>query len=228
MFNIGSHEQETIARKTAGALADQRITEIARRKSRVIPIGVSAHHVHLTAEHVEALFGVEHELTWHGDLTQPGQFACKEQVTLIGPKDRIDRVRVLGPVRSESQVEISRTEEFKLGIDAPVRISGDLNGTPGITLMGPHGQVVLESGVICAMRHLHMSPQDAIELGVRDGDMVWIRVEGPRSLVFGDVAVRVHPQYPLDMHIDMDETNAAELGENPVGCFDSIQRRGSD
>jgi len=192
-----------------------------------IPIGVSAHHVHLTPQHVEALFGPGRTLTWHSDLTQPGQYACKEQVNLVGPKGRIERVRVLGPERPQSQVEIARTEEFKLGIDAPIRLSGDLEGSPGITLEGPAGQVRLEKGVICAMRHIHMSPEDAMAFALRDHDAVRIRVPGERSLIFGDVVVRVDPNFRLDMHIDTDEANAAELGAGAAGFLDSIQQRAS-
>jgi len=224
---IGSNEEHTIACKAVRALAHQRVTEVIRRRDKPIPVGPSAHHVHLRQEHVETLFGPGAELTWHADLTQPGQFACKEQVSLLGPKARIDRVRVLGPVRPESQVEIARTEEFKLGIDAPIRMSGDLEGTPGITLEGPNGQVNLKRGVICAMRHIHMSPQEAMEFAVRDRDVVRIRVPGERSLIFGDVVVRVDGDFRLDMHIDTDEANAAELSPGAVGYLDSIEERAS-
>jgi len=222
---VGSNEQRTIAVQAVRALSHRRITGVIRHQHRPIPIGVSAHHVHLTQEHVETLFGPGHTLTWQADLTQPGQFACKERVNLLGPKGRVDRVRILGPVRPESQVEIARTEEFKLGIDAPVRMSGDLDGTPGIVLEGPAGKVVLDHGVICAMRHIHMEPQDAMEFAVRDRDVVRIRVPGKRSLIFGDVVVRVSPDSRLDMHIDTDEANAAELGPEAVGYLDSIQER---
>jgi acetate kinase len=227
VFVVGSDEEHTIACKTVQALSHKRVTDVIREKPRPIPIGVSAHHLHLTQPHVEALFGPGHTLTWHADLTQPGQYACKEQVNLIGPKGRIERVRVLGPVRPESQVEIARTEEFKLGIDAPIRLSGDLGGTPGIVLEGPTGQVKLDHGVICAMRHIHMSPTDAMEFALRDHDVVRIRTSGERSLVFGDVVVRVHPDFRLDMHIDTDEANAAEVGVGAVGYVDSIQARAS-
>ena len=224
---VGCDEEHSIARHTVQALAHARVTEVMRRKDRPIPLGVSAHHVHLSQPHLEALFGPGAALTWYADLTQPGQYACKEQVNLVGPKGRIDRIRVLGPVRPESQVEIARTEEFRLGIDAPVRMSGDLDGSPGITLEGPAGQVRLERGVICAMRHIHMSPADAMEFAVRDRDVVRIRVPGERSLVFGDVVVRVDPNFRLDMHIDTDEANAAELGAGAIGYLDSIQQRGA-
>jgi len=221
----GGNEEYSIARSAVRALALQRVTNVIRLHQRPIPVSPSAHHVHLTQEHVEQLFGPGHELTWYADLSQPGQFACQEQVSLLGPKGRIDRVRVLGPARPETQVEIARTEEFKLGIDAPIRMSGQLEGTPGITLEGPAGTVALDHGVICAMRHIHMSPQDAMEFAVRDHDRVRIRVPGERSLIFGDVIVRVSPDYRLDMHIDTDESNAAELSPGAVGYLDSIQER---
>ena len=224
---VGGNEEHTIARQAVRAVAQRPVTDVMRRCKKPIPVGISAHHVHLTPQHVEALFGPGRTLTWHADLTQPGQFACKEQVTLVGPKGRIERVRVLGPVRPETQVEIARTEEFKLGIDAPIRMSGDLGGTPGVTLEGPAGSVHLDHGVICAMRHIHMSPQDAMEFAVRDRDVVRIRIEGERSLIFGDVMVRVHPDFRLDMHLDTDEANAAELGPEAVGHLDSIQQRAS-
>ena len=225
IFIAGSHEQKTIACKSVQAIGRRRVTNVMRRKKRAIPVGISAHHVHLTQEHVEALFGPGHTLTPHADLTQPGQFACQEKVAIIGPRNRIENVRVLGPVRPQTQVEISRTEEFKLGIDAPVRLSGDLDGTPGITLEGPAGQVTIDHGVICAMRHIHMSPEDAMALALRDHDRVRIRVDGERSLIFGDVVVRVHPDFRLDMHIDTDEANAAELTTGVAGFFDAIERR---
>ena len=221
----GSNEEHTIARHAVRALAQRRVTKVIRVHQRPIPVAPSAHHVHLTQEHVEALFGPGHELTWYADLSQPGQFACQEQVILRGPKGQIDRVRVLGPARPQTQIEIARTEEFKLGIDAPIRMSGDLDSSPGTTLEGPAGTVTVDQGVICAMRHIHMSPQDAMEFAVRDGDIVRIRVEGERSLIFGDVTVRVSPDYALDMHIDTDEANAAELGPGAVGYLDSIQER---
>jgi len=222
---VGSNEEHTIACHTVRALAAKRVTNVIRLHQRPIPINSSAHHVHLTQEHVEALFGPGSTLTRYADLSQPGQFACNEQVSLVGPKSRIDRVRVLGPIRDQTQVEISRTEEFKLGINASIRMSGDLKGTPGITLEGPHGKVVLEQGVICATRHVHMPPQDAMEFALRDRDIVRIRIAGERSLIFGDVVVRVRPDYKLDMHIDTDEANAAELNPGAVGYLDSIQER---
>ncbi|MHC4715950.1 MAG: phosphate propanoyltransferase [Planctomycetota bacterium] len=221
----GANEAHELARQAVRALGQQRITEVIRRHPKPIPVGISAHHVHLCADHVQALFGPGAELTRQADLSQPGQFACAECVSLLGPRGRIDRVRVLGPARDRTQVEIARTEEFRLGIDAPLRVSGDLDGTPGLTLEGPAGSLELDSGVICAMRHIHMSPADAVELAVRDRDVVRVRVPGGRELVFGSVVVRVGPDYRLDMHIDTDEANAAELEPGAVGYLDSIQER---
>jgi acetate kinase len=176
---------------------------------------------------VEKLFGPGHELTSKVPLSQPGQFACEEQVRLIGSRGSVERVRVLGPARSETQVEISRTEGYQLGLHAPVRTSGDLNGTPGLILEGPAGQVELKNGVIYAQRHMHMTPTDARKLGLESGDVVRVRVEGERELIFGDVAVRVSPKYRLEFHLDTDEANAAELDTGDVAYLDGIQKRRS-
>jgi len=159
------------------------------------------------------------------DLSQPGQYACEEKVTLIGPKGKVERVRVLGPPRKETQVEISMTEQFKLGIHPPIRESGDLENTPGITIEGTYGSIKIEKGVICAMRHIHMSPQNALQFGLRDKYIVRVSVEGDRELIFGDVLIRVNPDYNLAMHIDTDEANAANISSNVVGYIDGIQSR---
>ena len=191
--------------------------------NRSIPIAISARHLHLTQEIVEALFGEGHQLTPLKELSQPGQFAAEEVVTLVGPKRRIEGVRVLGPTRSRCQVEISRTDEFWLGIDAPIRASGDVENTPGITLIGTEGrEVTLPCGVICAWRHIHMTPADADAFDVKDKDVVEVDVgtDGVRSLTFGDVLVRVKPSYKLEMHIDTDEGNAAELDRQDLGRLD--------
>jgi len=223
---VPTDEQAMIARETVDTLGLSGITEVIRRREDLpIPVNTSAHHAHLCQVHVEALFGPGHQLTRRSDLQQPGQFACEEAVTLVGPKGSVERVRILGPTRKESQVEISRTEEFKLGIDAPIRASGDVNGSPGLTLRGPQGEVKLERGVICAMRHIHASPEDAMQFALRDRDVVRVRIPGERSLTFGDVLVRVHPDFKLEMHIDTDEANAAELGQVAVGFLDGIQSR---
>ncbi len=184
-----------------------------------IPINISARHLHLSPEHVEALFGAGHQLTPMKDLTQPGQFACEERVTLVGPRGTIEGVRVLGPVRPETQVEISRTDERQLGIDAPIRASGELDDSIGLELRGPAGRVSIGRGVIQAKRHIHMSPDDAKRFGVQDKDWVMVRVGGERGIIFDDVLVRVSPKYVLDMHIDTDEANAADLQPGDTGLM---------
>jgi acetate kinase len=224
---IHSDASRMIARETIRILGYQAITKQLRASQIPIPIGVSAHHLHLSQEHVEALFGEGHQLSPRSPLSQPGQFAAEEVVRLIGPRGSSDRVRVLGPARKESQVEISRTEGFQLGIHAPVRMSGDLEGTPGLILEGPAGQVELKDGVIYAHRHLHMTPTDAQRLGLENGDIVRLRVEGDRELIFGDVAVRVSPKFKLEFHLDTDEANAAELNTGDVAYLESIQKRGN-
>jgi propanediol utilization protein len=182
-----------------------------------IPISASVRHVHLSRQHVEALYGAGHKLTVKADLSQPGQFACEETVALIGPKGKVEKVRVLGPEREETQVEISRTDEFLLGIDAPIRPSGKLDGTPGLRLKGTAGEVELSHGVIQAQRHIHMSPADGDRFGVKDKDWVMVRVGGERGIIFDDVLVRVHKDYRLDMHLDTDEANAADLHPGSMG-----------
>ena len=198
---------------------------LATRTQQPFLVEVSAHHIHLTQEHVEALFGAQHQLTRHADLSQPGQFACKEQLTIAGPKGRIERVRVLGPTRKITQIEIAMTEQFKLGVHPPIRESGDIKDTPGCTLEGPAGSVTLDRGVICALRHIHMTPADALRYGVRDKSFVRVRVEGDRELDFGDVLVRVDPSYALAMHIDTDEANAAHVVTGARGFIAGIQNQ---
>jgi len=178
-----------------------------------IPIAISGRHCHLTRATFARLFGEGVEPTPARSLSQPGQFACEQRVDLIGPRERIDGVRVLGPLRDVDQVEISRTDEFRLGVDAPVRDSGKVAGSAAITLQGPCGTVELAEGLICARRHIHMHPDDATRFGVADRDEVAVTiVGGPRDLVFGDVLIRVKDTYALEMHLDTDEANAAELG----------------
>jgi acetate kinase len=223
---VPANEERMIARETIHALGRVRTKDdIQKLQSRPIPVSTSAHHVHLSQKDFEILFGKGKMMVPHSELSQPGQFAAVETVNLIGPKGRIDHVRILGPARKESQVEISRTEQFKLGIDAPIRDSGDLEGTPGIIIEGEHGTLKLDKGVICAKRHIHMSPAEALSLGLRDKDVVMVKVKGVRELIFGDVLVRVHPDYRMDMHLDTDEANAAQISEGTVGYIEAIQHR---
>ncbi|KJR41837.1 acetate kinase [Candidatus Magnetoovum chiemensis] len=224
---IPSNEKRMLAIETLHAIGRYRSKEeIQEYRKKPIPINVSAHHVHVNKEAFEKLFGKGRELTPRAELSQPGQYASQETVNLIGPKGKVDRVRILGPFRKECQVEISRTEEFKLGIDAPVRDSGDIEGTPGITLEGEDGKTIkLDKGVICARRHIHMAPEDALGFAIRDKDVIMIRVQSKRELIFGDVMVRVSPSFRLDMHIDTDEANAAEITVGAFGYLEEIQAR---
>ncbi|MDS1030132.1 phosphate propanoyltransferase [Bacillota bacterium LX-D] len=176
-----------------------------------VPVGISNRHVHLSQNDLEQLFGKGYELTPIKDLSQPGQYASKELVTIVGTKGIIEAVRVLGPVRTNTQVEVSKTDCFKLGIDAPVRESGDLEGSPGCVLVGPAGMVAIDKGVIIAARHIHMEAELAEELGFKDKEKVDVLVEGDREILFKNVVIRVSPKFKLELHVDTDEANAAML-----------------
>lgn len=173
-------------------------------------VETSARHVHLTKEHVDILFGEGHGLTFKKDLSQPGQFACEERVSIVGPKNTIKNVIVLGPERKASQVEVSLTDARTLGVTAPVRESGDVANSGACKLVGPCGEVELSEGVIAAKRHIHFTPAEAEEAGVSDKEVVMVKVtSNDRTTIFGDVVVRVHPNFAAAMHIDTDESNAA-------------------
>ena len=173
-----------------------------------IPIGISNRHLHLSQEDLEKCFGKGYELTPIKDLTQPGQFACKETMTICGPKGAIEKVRVLGPVRKASQVELLAADNFKLGIKAPVRISGDIAGSAGVTLVGPKGSVQLEEGAIIAQRHIHMTLADAKKHGVEDGQVVAIEILGDRGGIYNNVTIRANDSSATECHLDMEEANA--------------------
>lgn len=181
-----------------------------------VPVGISNRHVHLSQQDIETLFGPGHELTPTKDLSQPGQFATEEIVTLVGPKGSMEGVRVLGPARKATQVELAATDTFKLGVRPPVRDSGEHEGTPGIELVGPKGSVKLDAGVIIAARHIHMTPEDAQKYNLKDGDHVKVAVSGPRAGIFERVLIRVSPNYALDMHVDTDEGNAFNLKNGDI------------
>lgn len=173
-------------------------------------IETSARHVHVSRRVLNILFGEGYELTHKKDLSQPGQFACEERVQVIGPKNSFPAVSILGPVRPETQVELSAGDARAIGVKAPIRESGDLKGSAGCKLVGPKGEVELEDGVIIAKRHIHATPEDAEKYGLADKQIVSVKVDTPeRSLIFGDVVVRVSKNYALAMHIDTDESNAA-------------------
>jgi acetate kinase len=223
---VANNDERLLAWEALRAIERNQITlAIKGQEEAPIPIEVSAHHVHLSQADVEKLFGPGHQLTPEHELSQPGQFACAEKVDLIGPKGKIANVRVLGPTRKETQVEIAMTEQFKVGIQPPIRESGDLANTPGIVLEGPAGKSTIERGVICAQRHIHMSPEDAMRFRLRDKYVVRVRVAGERELIFGDVVVRVNPNYRLAMHIDTDEGNAANIRTGMQGFIEEIQSR---
>jgi len=174
-----------------------------------LPIAMSNRHIHLSQADLNILFGEGYELTKFKDLSQPGQFASNEKVEIVGPKGSINAVRVLGPVRENTQIEISKTDSFILGIYPPVRDSGDILETPGAKILGPKGEVEISEGVIIASRHIHMSTSNALEFGVKDKDRVQIKIDGDRGLSFNNVLVRVKDDYGLEMHVDIDEGNAA-------------------
>ncbi len=180
-----------------------------------IPLEASGRHVHLTESQAQALFG--HSLTPARPLSQPGQFLAQERLTVVGPKGQFSNVAVLGPCRREAQVEISLTDGKTLGIQPPIRASGDVAGTPGIRLRGPQGEITLDQGVLCAQRHLHLTPQDAARFGVRDKQIVKLQTFTGRPLVFGEVLVRVSPDFATTCHLDFDEANACGFSPGDLG-----------
>ncbi|MBW2462344.1 MAG: acetate/propionate family kinase [Deltaproteobacteria bacterium] len=213
---VATDEERMIARETVRVAGGR----TAVKQPGPIPIAISGRHVHLDRATMDGLFGPGSELTVYKEISQPGQFASEQRVTLVGPRGQIERVRVLGPLRGKAQVEVSRTDEFKLGVDAPIRGSGKVEGSAPIRLVGPAGTVDLKEGLICAWRHVHMTTADAEAYGVEHGDEVEVAVTGgPRDLVFGDVLVRVKDSYLLEMHIDTDEANAAELSRGASGAL---------
>lgn len=188
--------------------------KVCAAPSKAVPVGISNRHIHLSQEDLETLFGAGYVLNEMKALKQPGQFAATETVCIAGPKGSIPGVRVLGPTRKSSQVEISKTDGFALGIHVPIRESGALENSGNICVIGPKGSVYMKSKAIAAKRHIHMTPQDAAEFGVTNGQIVTIETTGERSMCFGDVVVRVDANYSLECHLDTDEANAAALGLN--------------
>jgi putative phosphotransacetylase len=196
------------------------IKALANNQAKLeVPIAVSNRHIHLSKEHVERLFGRNYQLNKLKDLSQPGQFACKETVTLIGPKGKLEKVRVLGPARGDTQIEISLNDGFTLGIAPPIRDSGDIEATPSVTIQGPRGQLKVDQGLICAARHIHMGPDDATRFQVTNGQRVQVKVTGQRGVIFDNVLIRVSPNYKLEMHIDVDEANAAQIKNGQFGVL---------
>lgn len=182
-----------------------------------LPIALSNKHIHLSQEHLVILFGEGYQLTKKKDLSQPGQYACEEKVDIVGPKRPINGVRILGPVRGDTQFEVSIADAITLGVEPVIRNSGDIANTPGAKLIGPKGEVELKEGIIVAARHIHMNTIDGEEFGVKDKDIVSIKVNGPRGLVFDNVLVRVNKAYALEMHVDLEEGNAAGIKNGDIG-----------
>ncbi len=214
-------EQLMIARETAAALAPK------APAAEAIPVAVSARHVHLSRLAVDALFGAGYQLTPAVPLRQPGRWAASERVALEGPKGKLERVAILGPERSRTQIEISRTDGFALGIDAPVRDSGKLEGTPTVRLIGPVGSLDID-GLIVAARHIHINPDDARRMGLADGMLVDVHIgDEERGLVFGKTLIRVGADFVTEMHIDTDEANAADIRVNGEGSLVPDLRAGA-
>ena len=186
-------------------------------KPNTIPLGVSARHCHLSQADLETLFGKGFELTKKADLSQPGQFAANETVVIVGPRGSIEKVRILGPARSLTQVEVSRTDAIKLGLNPPLRESGNIAGSAPITVAGPKGSIFKNEGLIIAQAHIHMHPDDAAYFGVENGEFVRIRTEGERPVLFEKVLIRVSPRYQLEMHIDTDEANGGLITSGQPG-----------
>ena len=198
-------------------LIDKVIDRIQNELDGSFEVEASGRHVHLSRKELDALFGTGYELTKAKDLSQPGQYASKERLTVVGPKGAFHNVVILGPVRKESQVEVSLTDCLQLGVKAPIRESGDIEGTPGIVLVNGDKSVSLDKGLIVAKRHVHMTPEDAEKLGVKNHDIVKVKVEGARPLIFDDVVIRVSPKFATYMHIDYDEANACGFSKGVRG-----------
>ena len=204
---------------------DELIRRVIERVARVIskpriPIDASGRHMHISRTDLEVLFGPGYRLTKRGDLSQPGQFSCVERVRVIGPRGEFPSVVILGPERPETQVEISFTDAKILGVDAPLRLSGDTAGTPGIKIVGPAGEMEISQGVIVAKRHIHMAVEDAAAYGLRDGQIVSVRFYGGRGITFHEVPLRVSPDFLTGMHIDYDEANAMGFRSGMVGFLE--------
>ena len=203
-----------MCQEMATILTEKILESIQHYENFRIPIGVSNRHVHVSRADLDRLYGKDYALTHKSELGQPGQFAANETVTLQGPKGTFEHVRILGPVRSQSQVEISKTDSFRLGVKAPITLSGHLQGTPGLTLIGPRGTVDLPCGVIIAKRHIHMTPAQAAARHLKDGQIVDVETFGERRGILGDVIIRVSDTAGLEMHIDVDEANACSLSNH--------------
>lgn len=197
-----------ITQEQLAAIVAEAVRRELEKRTRQVPVGISVRHIHLSRADVDRLFGRNYQLTPKKQLSQPGQYACEECLDVIGPKGELKKVRILGPERSASQIELAQTDCRNIGIAAPVRSSGKTAGTPGVTLRGPLGEVVIPEGVIIADRHLHMSDAEAAAFGLKDGDRVSIQIDGEKPGIMGNVLVRAGSAHALDLHIDTDDGNA--------------------
>lgn len=204
--------------KIIQSIVEEVISQISMpQPKKTVPISVSARHCHLSKEDLELLFGEGYELTKKADLSQPGQFAANETVTIVGPKGSFRNVRILGPTRSRTQVEVSKTDAIALGLNPPLRESGDINGSAPITILGPNGSIYKKEGLIIAKAHIHMSPEEAKEYNVKDGEYVKVVTDTERPVTFENVLIRVSEKFRLDMHIDTDEANAGFITTGTTG-----------
>ena len=205
-----------VTREQLTAIVIQAVQDALKEQEHTVPVGISMRHVHLTQADLARLFGPTYVLTPKKALSQPGQFAAEECVDVIGPKGTISRVRVLGPLRRETQVELAQTDCRTIGVKAPVRTSGDLAGTPGVTLRGPYGEIAIPRGVIVADRHIHLSPVQAAAYGLKDGDRVRVEIGGCKPGVMGGVLIRSNDGCEMDFHIDTDDGNAFQLSQGQL------------
>jgi acetate kinase len=224
---VPADEERMMAREALRTLSRYSITRsLATQAQQLFVMEVRTHHVHLTQQDVESLFGKGHQLTRATELSQPGQYVCAEQVTLAGPKGRLEKVSVFGPPREFSQVEIGMTGQFALGVHPPTRESGDIADTPGCVIEGPSGRVTLDRGVISPWRHLHMKPEDALRYGVRNRAVVAVRIKGNGETTLKDVLIDVDANARLTMHLDADEAKTANLQSGALGYITEIQNQG--
>ena len=206
-------------------LITQAVQAELQKRSRQVPVGISVRHIHLTRDDVDRLFGYGYQLTPKKALSQPGQFACEECLDIIGPKGELKHVRILGPERSATQIELAQTDCRSIGIQAPVRSSGDTKGTPGVTLRGPRGTLTVPEGVMIADRHIHMTPAQAAAFGLADGDRVQVKIDGLKPGVMGGVLIRANDKCALDFHIDTDDGNAFLLKQGQLVTVLGFGRR---
>lgn len=205
-----------ITREQLVFLISQAVQSELHKQSRQVPVGISVRHIHLSRQDVDALFGRNYQLTPMRPLSQPGQFACQECLDVVGPKGALKKVRILGPERPATQIELAQTDCRMIGINAPVRVSGNVKGTPGVTLVGPRGELRVPEGVIIADRHLHMTLAQAAAFGVSDGDIVKARIDGEKPGILDGILVRASDKCALDLHLDTDDANAFQLRQGQL------------